>query len=182
MLDCRAAGPAGDGEGAISWDLMAWGFTHGGFGGKASGSWCMKNATHLCQEVSEVVALGGAVMVYAKPERSGRLVSWHHDVLAEVAAFSRERKDVCFRSRTVPEAAVLHLASHYYATNSPLFNYGDAVEPVEGALTARPIYLRRRLRSRESASTSSWWSPSRRGSRARCSLRSRNTRAGAGTS
>jgi hypothetical protein len=31
---------------------------------------------------------------------------------------------------------VLHLASHYYAHNAPLFNYGEALQPVEGALHA----------------------------------------------
>ena len=120
-----------DARGA-SWDLMCWGFTK--HGDREGCVW--KPASHLCQEVAEVVALGGAVMVYAKPQRTGRLVPWHHDILAEVAEFCRERKEWCFRTRTASDAAVLHLAGHYYTCNEPSYNYGRAVEPVEGALHA----------------------------------------------
>ena len=119
-----------DGRGA-SWDLMCWGFVRG-----SANRSVMKTALHLCQEVAEVVALGGAVMVYAKPQRGGHLVGWHHDAIADVAEFCRARKELCFGSATVPEAAVLHLAGHYYSCNDPSFNYGSAIEPVEGALHA----------------------------------------------
>ncbi len=119
----------------LSWDLMAWGFTKtGDMGGNPP--WVLKSATHLCQEVAEVVALGGAVMIYDQPQRSGWLTGWHQDTFAEVAAFCRARKEPCFRSQTVPQAAVLHLASHYYTCNDPLFNYGQAIQPIEGALHA----------------------------------------------
>lgn len=120
-----------DGRG-MTWDLMVWGFTRN-YAASAS-AWAMKPAIHLCQEVSEVVALGGAIMVYAKPQRTGWLNHWDHEIIADVADFCRDRKDVCFESRSVPEAAILHLASHYYSQNDPLFNYGKAAEPVEGAL------------------------------------------------
>jgi hypothetical protein len=127
----------------ISWDLMAWGFTKAG-PMRANPPWTMKTAIHLCQEVAEVVALGGAIMIYGKPQRSGWLTGWHQDLLAEVADFCRARKAVCFQSESVPQAAVLHLASSLYTThaqvdptNDPaLFIYGSAVEPVEGALHA----------------------------------------------
>ncbi|MCC7494307.1 MAG: alpha-L-fucosidase [Fimbriimonadaceae bacterium] len=122
-----------DSRAPLSWDLMAWGFTKTGEmrGGMP---WTMKTATHLCQEVSGVVALGGAVMVYNTPQRTGHLPSWHQDLLAEVAAFCRARQELCHRSETVPQAAVLHLAEPYYAHNDPLYNYGSAVQPIEGAL------------------------------------------------
>jgi len=125
LLDCRG----------LPWDLMAWAFAKSGSMGDDP-PWCMKTATHLCQECAEVVALGGAVMIYAKPQRSGWLVGWHHEVLAEVADFCRARKDPCFQSKTASEVAVLHLADHYYTCNDPLYNYGGAVHPVEGALHA----------------------------------------------
>jgi len=118
----------------ITWDLMAWGFTRNY---QVDGSpWSMKPVVHLKQEVAEVVALGGAVMVYVKPHRTGWLTGWEHDIVAEVAAFCRARKDSCFRSESRSEAAVLHVASHYYANNDPLFNYGAAVQPLEAALNA----------------------------------------------
>jgi alpha-L-fucosidase len=125
LLDCRG----------LPWDLMAWAFAKSGSMGDDP-PWCMKTATHLCQECAEVVALGGAVMVYAKPQRSGWLVGWHNEVLAEVADFCRARKDPCFQSKTASETAVLHLADHYYTCNDPLYNYGAVVHPVEGALHA----------------------------------------------
>ncbi len=118
----------------MTWDLMVWGFTRN-YAASPS-PWAMKPALHLCQEVAEVLALGGAVMVYVKPQRSGWLNGWEHEIVADVADFCRARKEVCFKSRPVPEAAVLHLASHYYTCNSPLFNYGSAVQSVEGALHA----------------------------------------------
>jgi hypothetical protein len=117
----------------MSWDLMAWGFA------KAGGEdhpWVFKPALHLEQEVSEVVALGGAVMIYENPQRSGWLTGWHNEIMAEVGDFCRARKKACFHSVTVPQAAVLHLPEHYYAHNQPLFNFADAVEPVQGALQA----------------------------------------------
>jgi hypothetical protein len=118
----------------MTWDLMVWGFTRNYQ--IPSSPWAMKPALHLCQEVAEVVALGGAVMVYAKPHRTGWLTGWEHEIIAEVADFCRARRDISFRSRSRSEAAVLHLASYYYTRNDPLFNYGSAVQPVEGALNA----------------------------------------------
>jgi len=115
-----------------SWDLMCWGFTKGAQ--HKTSVW--KTAVHLCQEVTEVLAQGGAVMVYGKPQRSGHLISWHHDILAEVGEFCRERKPWSFGTDTASQAVVLHLASHYYHHNQPSFNYGNACEPLEGALHA----------------------------------------------
>lgn len=119
----------------LSWDLMAWGFTKTGTM-QSDPPWVMKPVVHLCQEVSEVVALGGAVMIYNTPQRSGWLTGWHQDTLAEVAVFCRARRDACFGTTTASQAAVLYLATHHYAHNQPLYNYGEAVQPVEGALHA----------------------------------------------
>src|SRR5690606_26734484 len=79
LLDCRRATTG------LSWDLMAWAFTKTGPMQSVT-PWVLKPAVHLCQEVSEVVALGGAVMIYNTPQRAGRLTDWHQDTLAEVAA------------------------------------------------------------------------------------------------
>jgi hypothetical protein len=116
----------------MSWDLMAWGFARG----EGSEPWVFKPALHLEQELSEVVALGGAVMIYENPQRSGWLTGWHNENMAQAGEFCRARKEVCFHSKSVPEAAVLHLVEPYYANNQPLFNFAHAVEPVQGALEA----------------------------------------------
>jgi len=119
----------------MSWDLMAWGFSKTRSMGEDP-PWTMKTAPHLQQELAEVVALGGAVMVYNAPQRTGWLTGWHQEIIAEAARFCRVRQDTCWTSQSVPQVAVLHLADHYYANNDPLFNYGRAVQPVEGALHA----------------------------------------------
>jgi len=114
----------------MSWDLMAWMKVSPVDGEPAA----TKTAVHLCQELSEVITHGGAAMVYENPQRSGWLTEWHHDIIAEVAEFCRLRKAMCFGSRSLPQAAVLHDAASYYAANQPLYNPGTALEPVRGAL------------------------------------------------
>jgi hypothetical protein len=130
VLDGRLAS-----GGKLHWDLMAWGFikTDGHTGGLP---WCTKTVTHLCAEVAEVVALGGAVAIYDTPQRSGWLTDWHMDIFGEVGAFCRARREWCHQSTSRSEAAILHLADSFYAGNDPLFNYGAAGQPLEGALHA----------------------------------------------
>ena len=120
----------------FSWDLMVWGFSKTIIGGVQTKLWQFKTPEHLKQEVSEVIALGGAIMVYAKSERNGHIVGWQNDTVAAVADFCRERKDACFRTESASEAAVLHPASSFYAESDPLFLYGRAIDPIEGALHA----------------------------------------------
>ena len=115
----------------LPWDLMAWGFLRTGDLG-----WTVKTVPHLCQEVSVVLAQGGAVFIYNQPQRSGRLTSWHQDTLAQVAAFCRKRQPYCHRTETVPQVAILHSQSYYYRHNDPLFNFAEANHPMEGALHA----------------------------------------------
>ena len=118
----------------ISWDLMAWGFSRPMKNDPDFGLWHHKDPLHLKQEVCEVVALGGAIMVYGKPERTGTLIEWQNETIAEVGAFCRARQELCHRTESASDAAVLHLADSYYRTNTPLFNYGSAMQRVEGAL------------------------------------------------
>jgi len=113
------------------WDLMAWAFLNTGGQG-----WTMKTVPHLCQEVSEVLAQGGAVFIYNTPQRSGRLTAWHQDLLAQVAAFCRKRQEYCHKTETIPQVAILHSQSFYYKHNDPLFNFAQANQPMEGALHA----------------------------------------------
>jgi alpha-L-fucosidase len=120
----------------LSWDLMAWTFTKPGtMAPEVPGlPYTRKSALHLQQEVSEVLALGGAIMLYDQPRRDGRIVGWQQDLLAEVGAYCRERQAVCFGTQSLSEAAVLHLPDPVYRHNDPLFN--NAPLPMEGALHA----------------------------------------------
>jgi hypothetical protein len=128
----------------LSWDLMAWGFTQSGVPGQPPG-WVFKPALHLKQEVAEPVALGGAVMIYDQPLRTGWLTGWHHETMAEVAQWCRERKAACFQSTSASEVAVAHLQSHQTAIMAQLgegqdgnllFDPGVSQAPVEGAVQA----------------------------------------------
>ena len=118
----------------LSWDLMAWSFARPGLMNPEGPGlpWATKPALHLKQEAAEVLALGGAIMLYDQPRRDGRLIGWHGAVLAEVAAFCRERQAVCFGTRSASQVAVLHVPSSLYRHNTPLYN--NAPLPVEGAL------------------------------------------------
>ncbi|HOV73484.1 MAG TPA: hypothetical protein PK967_05880 [Candidatus Hydrogenedentes bacterium] len=114
-----------------TWDLMAWAFLQTGNQG-----WTMKPVPHLCQEVSEVLAQGGAVFIYDQPQRSGRLTGWHQDTLAQVASFCRKRQAYCHNTETIPQVAILHSQTVYYRHNAPLFNFASANHAMEGALHA----------------------------------------------
>ncbi len=115
----------------MPWDLMAWAFLRTG-----DGNWTMKPAVHLCQEVSTVLAQGGAVFIYNQPQRSGRLTAWHQDLLAEVAQFCRQRQHYSHKTSAIPQVAVLHSENSYYRYNDPLYNFGGANQAMEGAMFA----------------------------------------------
>ena len=117
----------------VSWDLMAWGFTKAGEHFDPA-PWIMKSATQLAQEVSECVALGGAVMIYDTPQRTGYLTDWHQDTLGEVARFCRARQATCFRSESRSQVAVLHPHTDYYAKVNGTYTFADHNHPIEGAL------------------------------------------------
>ncbi len=116
----------------IGYDLMAWGFSSH----EKEHDWVFKSAPALCQEAAVVMSCGGSFLIYDTPNRDGSLVSWHMDVLAQVAAFCRARQAYCQDSRPVPQILLLHAAEHYYAANEPLYNLGRATQPLEGALHA----------------------------------------------
>ena len=117
----------------LPWNLMAWAFSTGedGFTG-----WTTKSQAALCQEAAAVLAQGGGCLLYEHPPRSGVLVDWRHARFAEVARFCRERQAHCQHTTAVPQVALLQSADHYYENNSPLFNPGNALLPIQGALLA----------------------------------------------
>ncbi|NLN93045.1 MAG: hypothetical protein GX130_07055 [Candidatus Hydrogenedens sp.] len=113
------------------WDLMAWSFLQ-----TKDQGWTAKPSVHLCQEVSTVLAQGGAVFIYDQPQRSGKINEWRQDILAEVARFCRQRQEFSHRTTTIPQVAILHSENSYYHYNSPLYNFGSANYALEGAMYA----------------------------------------------
>ncbi len=119
----------------LSWNLMAWGFTTAK---QSMGGWTFKPAAQLCQEAACVISLGGAFQIYNQPQRNGHLTGWHQDVMAEVARFTRARQSWCQHTDSVPQVAVLHAASHFYAHNGDVLMavWGQGHAPIVGALHA----------------------------------------------
>ena len=116
------------------WELMAWGFTS--VCPWPSDHFIFKTVPALCQEAAMVLANGGSIIIYDMPNPWGPVVDWHMDDLAEVARFCRARQADCQDAVLVPQAAIYHNPDHYYKVNSPLYNFGDSVNPLEGALHA----------------------------------------------
>ncbi len=120
----------------MAWNLMAWG-SYGNdlpIGGFTYPAWTFKTAEHLQQESAEVIMNGGGMLVYDTPQRSGHLIGWRQDILAEVAAFCRERQSVCLGTESLPQVALLHNTADFYDNNDPLYNLGTASQPLEAAL------------------------------------------------
>ena len=114
----------------ITWNLMPW--LHR-WGGEIRP---IKPLPQLLQESALVLANGGNLFVYSKPQRNGHLVGWHQDLLAEMAKFAWQRQAICQHSKSVPQVALLHSKHHYYSTsNLPLFRT-NMQRPLEGALMA----------------------------------------------
>ena len=117
----------------LKWDLMAWGFTSDG----PMDRWEFKSAQALCQEAAVVMSMGGAFMVYDTPNRTGNLIAWHMDELAEVARFCRARQAYSQDTVSHPQALVLHAPEHYYkAMGADFFSGGHGKNAVAGAVHA----------------------------------------------
>jgi len=119
------------------WDLMAWGF--GGLFGGESGNhdFTTKTAVQLKQEASVVLALGGGFQVYYQQKRDGSVRLWEMDIMAEVAAFCRERQPWCHQGESVAQIALLYSGSAFYRANSRLFGaWGGDLIRMRGVLEA----------------------------------------------
>lgn len=114
----------------MPWNLMAWTFCRPADELPHQ----MKTATHLCQEMAEVMSCGGSVFLYNQPQRTGWLTSWHQDIFAEVAAFCRARQLFCQHTQSVPEAVVLFSDEHVWKHNTFPFCMGECYYGLEGAL------------------------------------------------
>jgi hypothetical protein len=120
-----------DGRG-VSWDLMAWGFGSSGY----PHYWDFKTPEALCAETAVVMSCGGAVSIYDTPNRTGPIVSWHSDDLAEVARFCRARQPYCMETDSIPQIAIMNSPLTMYTGQKPLFVLGDPVNSLDGALHA----------------------------------------------
>lgn len=117
------------------WDLMCWGFSHGPVEGV--GLSCVKEYSQLCQEAAGVIMLGGGFQIYNRQPK-GDFQRWNTPTIAKVAEFARAREELCWRSKPVPQIAVVYSAKSYYTGNPALFHVGGskAVRQLKGTLFA----------------------------------------------
>ena len=119
----------------VPWDLLAWGFlgTYGGAFGIADNT--TKTGKQLCLEAAATIALGGAFGVYFTQNRDGSVKQWEMAPMAEVAKFCREREEICFKSSTVPQVAVLSNTYDYYKRSHKLLAADqNVVKALSGAI------------------------------------------------
>jgi len=98
------------------WDLMAWGFTIEG------GYHAPKELNQLKQEAATVISLGGGFQIYNQ-QMVDSVQTWQIPMWEKLAAFCRQRQDLCFRAKPVPQAAVLFSVEDFYDNDSVMFPY-----------------------------------------------------------
>ncbi|MEQ8673593.1 MAG: alpha-L-fucosidase [Aggregatilineales bacterium] len=122
------------------WDIMLWSFYKlGGTPRDEMIPWTMKPVQMLQQEAAITLAFGGAVQIYENGGyvRDGRIPLWRMKRLGEVGKFVKQRQSICQHTETIPQVAILHSETHYYAGATepfPFFNNNSS--PVEAATCA----------------------------------------------
>jgi len=120
------------------WDIMLWNFycSHGM--GKPDSPWTVKPPQMLMQEAAALLSFGGNVQIYEHPPvRDGRLIPWRQKRLAAVSAFVKARREVCQRTETIPQIAVLHSEHHLFSeVRGKNLMWNVDVAPVQGAVFA----------------------------------------------
>lgn len=92
----------------VTWDLISWG-QHA-----IPLSWQTKNRTtkeadQYCQEAAMVISLGGAFQFFNILYGSGGLIqNWAIPTWEKVAAFCRERQNICWKSKPVEQIAIVY--------------------------------------------------------------------------
>ncbi len=112
------------------WDLMAWGFSWNG--GEMPMS--IKSSVQLKQEAAEIIAMGGGVQFYFQQNRDLSLKPWLAYMLEDIAGFCRERQPYCYKTKAVPQIALLY-PSVSYQKSAPV-PYSRPLGMLQGALNA----------------------------------------------
>jgi hypothetical protein len=112
------------------WDLMAWGFSWNG--GEMPMS--VKSAIQLKQEAAEIISMGGGVQFYFQQNRDLSLKPWLAYMLQDIAGFCRERQPYCFKTKAVPQIALLYPSVSYQ--KSAAVPYSRPLGMLQGTLNA----------------------------------------------
>lgn len=116
----------------MPWDLMAWGFDKG-----KDLNWSLKTPIQLMQEAAVVLMQGGGFQIYHQPTRSGFIAEPIIEQEGRVADFCRARQEVSFKSKTVPQVALLLSSETHWDRSDRVFApQGGEFDDLEGALHA----------------------------------------------
>jgi hypothetical protein len=114
------------------WDIMAWSF-----------SWnpdrtlprSTKSSIQLCQELSEVMAMGGGVQVYFKQIKDLSVLPWNFRIMKDISQFCRERETFCFQNKDVHDVALLYSGYSYKHQITDVYPEWDkSLESIQGTL------------------------------------------------
>ncbi len=109
---------------------MAWGFSWNG--GEMPMS--IKSAIQLKQEAAEIISMGGGVQFYFQQNRDLSLKPWLAYMLSDIAGFCRERQPYCYKTKAIPQIALLY-PSVSYQKSAPV-PYSRPLGMLQGALNA----------------------------------------------
>ena len=114
------------------WDLMAWAFS-----GKENNdpARSYKTIPQLQRESAVVLSQGGGFQAYFSQKRDGSIRDWTMQLMAGAARFCRERQELCHRSESVPQIALLYSTDgHYRQSPSLFFSDSSGVVSLKGLL------------------------------------------------
>jgi len=97
-----------------AWDLMAWSFSTR----EGQSGWAQKSPIQLMREAACTLAQGGGFQAYFTQNRDGSLDLKKLKSMEETARFCRERQAVSFKSKAVPQVALLCNTAAHYRHNS----------------------------------------------------------------
>lgn len=100
------------------WDLMAWSFSINYDGVNTPAP---KPARQLCQEAAQVLSMGGGFQTYFTQNRDASIKLWEVPVMEELARFCRERQAFCFKTKAVPQVALLYSTTGYKHVSSNIY-------------------------------------------------------------
>ncbi len=115
----------------MPWDLMAWGFNWADKQGHT-----VKPAVALQQEAAVVLMQGGGFEIYYQPTRSGVVPEQVIETTGQVADFCRARQEVCHKSTSVPQVALLLSSESQFDRSDAVFTPHGCMSELEGALHA----------------------------------------------
>ncbi|MBN2092669.1 hypothetical protein JW964_23815 [candidate division KSB1 bacterium] len=101
------------------WDLMAWSYTMNW--DAPDGFQSPKTAIQLQLEAAQVISQGGGFQVYLHQNADSAVNFFDLNVIAEVAAFCRERQPYCHQAVSVPQIGLILSTDAYYQKTQNLF-------------------------------------------------------------